>query len=56
MYGLLTPIDRILNKYLTDRHARKWLNPAMGEVGLPVTAAPSLGILQHTTDENSSAA
>ena len=56
MYGLLTPIDRILNKYLTDRHARQWLNPVMGESGLSATAAPSLGILQHTTDENSSAA
>lgn len=25
MYGLLTPVDRLLNRYLTDRYARKWL-------------------------------
>ena len=27
MYGLLAPIDRVLNAYLTHRHARRWLQP-----------------------------
>ncbi|MFG6093654.1 glycosyltransferase [Leptothoe sp. ISB3NOV94-8A] len=56
MYGLFTPIDRVLNKYLTDRHARKWLNLSMGDQGLHVATTPSLGILQNKIDENSSAA
>ena len=25
MYGLLVPVDRVLNTYLTHRHAQKWL-------------------------------
>ncbi|MEM8615254.1 MAG: glycosyltransferase [Cyanobacteria bacterium P01_H01_bin.105] len=54
MYGLLAPADRLLNKYLTDRHARKWL----GNQELPLTTSPtpSLEILQNKIDENSSAA
>ncbi|MGF1520836.1 MAG: glycosyltransferase family 2 protein [Leptolyngbyaceae cyanobacterium] len=27
MYGVLTPIDRMLNAYLTSRHARRWFAP-----------------------------
>lgn len=40
MYGLLAPADRVLNRYLTDRYARKWLNqpaaePTASELGAP---------------------
>ena len=52
MYGLLSPVDRALNKYLTDRHARRWLSAPGRGLDTVVASAPSLGVL----DENSSTA
>lgn len=37
MYGLLVPVDRALNAYLTARHARKWLARS-----LPMGASPAV--------------
>jgi len=58
MYGLLVPIDRVLNRFLTRRHARLWLQPTSPNSSLrlkPVAVSASSPI-QRTADENSSAA
>ncbi|MEO0397367.1 MAG: glycosyltransferase [Cyanobacteria bacterium P01_A01_bin.137] len=52
MYGLLAPVERVLNKYLTDRHARRWLSAPGRSLDTVAASAPSLGVL----DENSSTA
>ncbi|MEO0825892.1 MAG: glycosyltransferase [Cyanobacteria bacterium J06639_16] len=31
MYGVLAPIDRVVNRYLSDRHGYKWLNQLVSE-------------------------
>lgn len=58
MYGLLTPVDRLLNRFLTDRYARKWLNQPNTSVGLHPSLAlePSMGIFKSKIDESSSVA
>jgi GT2 family glycosyltransferase len=53
MYGLLVPLDRTLNTYLTRRHARQWLQPVLSTQPMNVSTA---SLIQRTVDENSSAA
>lgn len=55
MYGLLVPLDQVLNTYLTNRHARQWLQPAPSSPTQPINVSTSSPI-QRTVDENSSAA
>lgn len=63
MYGLLVPVDRVLNTYLTHRHAKRWLQSVPGSETRSQEASHSsqsydlaLRPLQRTVDENSSAA
>lgn len=59
MYGLLAPIDRVLNTYLTYRHRRQWLKPLSLQPSQSSLTQPvelPLNPLQRTADENSSAA
>ncbi len=59
MYGLLAPLDRILNRYLTDRHSHRWLrsSPLQPKSASPTQSAKlSSSPLQSTVDENSAVA
>ncbi|MEL7316699.1 MAG: glycosyltransferase [Cyanobacteria bacterium J06559_3] len=59
MYGVLTPVDRVLNAYLTSRHARKWFAQSTPRAATPSGTAfsePSLSITKSKIDENSSVA
>jgi hypothetical protein len=47
MYGLLAPLEKRLNRYLTDRYARQYL--------VPVPQCAAIPIVQET-HENSAAA
>lgn len=60
MYGLLMPSDRLLNHFLTTRHARKWLTnlqsvPVPNLAETPQSSAAATPLLGRI-DENSSTA
>ncbi|MBD2232254.1 glycosyltransferase family 2 protein [Phormidium tenue] len=58
MYGALAPVDRVLNRYLTSRHARLWLQPQRASAVEPPRLVAELPARspQETVHENSSAA
>ncbi|HZG40544.1 MAG TPA: glycosyltransferase [Nodosilinea sp.] len=58
MYGALTPVDRVLNRYLTRRHARLWLKTQGATSAEQVYRGANLPTRSHqgTVNENSSAA
>jgi len=59
MYGLLAPAERLLNRYLTWRHARLWLRPAAlarGSGSSSAVGSPAAVPLLGKIDENSSTA
>jgi len=58
MYGLLVPLERGLNRYLTYRHGRRWQPAALSQPAsdLPPATALSLSALPKTINEHSSAA
>lgn len=58
MYGLLAPVDRVLNAYMTTRFARRWLRQPVAE---PVSDGSgmselSLNVVRSQIDESSPAA
>lgn len=58
MYGALAPVDRVLNRYLTSRHARLWLKPQRASAVEPPRLVAELPTRspQEKMHENSSAA